>query len=90
MPGKGSRIVVNIAGAIRDEILPPVIEHMTMRIGKTVTGIGIQFESSRIESISTTIDYSHRFSPRRFDLRVMERSLLKIERSAGANHETVD
>ena len=77
------------ARSIDDDVLPPRIEGVSVRVGEAVGDVHVELLSSRFVAEDRAILYAARWSPRRFDLRLMERSLLEVDRAARIEHKTV-
>ena len=90
MPRKRSGKVIDVARAIGDKILPPAIEHVAVGIGESVRGIHVEFLRPRLIAEDAGVSATLRGQPGRFDLRMVKRALLKIERTARVQHKTVE
>ena len=81
MPGDGASTIVH-------DVLAPVGEHVSVRIGEVVGHVAVDVPGSGIKSPDTAIGVPLR-AGRGFDLRHVKRALLKIHSPTGSQDKTV-
>src|SRR5262245_39068649 len=64
------------AGAVHDEGLSPMIEHVSVRIREPEVDVNIELVRARFITIDAGVGVAHRRAPRRLDLSVMKHALL--------------
>ena len=87
--GEERRVIRHRARPIDDDVLTPCIEGMSVRVGEAVGDVDIKLLRSRFVAEDRAILHAARWTPRRFDLCLMERSLLEVDRSARIEDEAV-
>ncbi len=82
LPGERRAEIVGPAGGIRDEVLPPGVDVMAPGVGEPVRDEHVELPGLRLPSEDPGLVAPSR-SVGRLDLRVVERPLLPVERTAG-------
>ena len=87
--GEQGRVIGIRAGAVDDDVLPPVVEDVAVRIGEAVGNIDVELLRPRLVAKHAGVGQPQRRAVGRFDLRVVERAFLEIERPARIERKTV-
>ena len=75
--------------SVHDDVLSPAIKGVAVRIGERVRDVDVEFVRPRFIPVNARVGVPSRRPPGRFHLRVMKRPFLKIDCSAGIEHEAV-
>ena len=87
--GEQGRVIGIRAGAVDDDVLPPVVEDVAVRIGEAVGDVDVELLRARLVAKHAGVGQPHRRAVGRLDLRVMERAFLEIEGTARVEREAV-
>ena len=82
---EGRAEIVVVAGRIGDDVVAPVVEHASVRIGKAVGNVALEFVCARLEPVDASVNVAHG-SPRGLDLGAVKNAVAEISRAAGVQH----
>ena len=82
MSARGGTEIVVVASAVGDEVVAPVIEHPTVRVGKTVGHVTHEFSRSRLVAINRAVGVADR-AIEGLDVGAMKHAVAQINRTAG-------
>src|SRR6185437_16723117 len=74
--GEQNAVIRNSTGAVHDNVLGPIVEDVTVRVGEAERHINVCPLLARFVAEDRAIGYAARRAPGSFHLAVMERSLL--------------
>ena len=76
-------------GAVDDDVVPPAIERVAVRIGERVGGVEPDLSRARLVAEHGAVGHAGGWTPGALRLRVVERALLKIEGTGRIEREAV-
>jgi hypothetical protein len=89
MAGKRRPVVVGAARGVRDEVLPPAVDHVAPGIGERIGDEDLELLGFRHVTEHRRVVDAHR-AVRRLDLRMVERAFLEVEVATGPPLKRVD
>src|SRR3954454_608479 len=78
-----------VPGRIGHEVIAPVIEDASMRVGKAVCDVALELAASRLKAVNRGVSITHWRAPGRFDLCAMKNAIAQINRAAGVEAKRV-
>src|SRR4029079_8717495 len=89
VPREQSPVIRYRSRAINHDVLSPLVEDVSVRVGKAERDIGVELLRSWLITIDAGAGITEHRGPGGLDLRLMKRPFLKIKRSARIEREAV-
>ncbi len=70
--------VVRVAGSVRDDVVTPVIEDATVRVGEAVGNVAVEATGARFETVDCAVDVANGASER-FDVGAVEHAVAEVD-----------